>query len=311
MSARLLDWLETALWLGPGAWPRPLRVLSFAICVLIGAASACPVWADAWAQWQALQRAQHRRQVLSQAVHALPQPTAEPSSMRTSTEPESLTEERVSQVVREAGLQVLSLLPLATADSAEPEGQRLRRMHLRVQGRFAQWLAAWQRLLALEPALHWTDWHAQAQDAGDLMVDVQLRMPWPLATPSASPRAEAQAAFDARRWSQAHHEVARAHPQFTAHWERHRGGLAPLSWQDLRYVGQVRGKRGVRALLRVSSAQGVVTVHAVAVGDDLGPQLGRITRIDEDALWVQAWQRAPGGLWRREQRRVPLEGSGS
>jgi Tfp pilus assembly protein PilP len=317
MTVTWLHWLETVLWQRPGNWPWPAQLLSFALCFGVGALGAYPLWAPDAQQWQAQINARQRRLDLSQALPAMQQQlsAAQARAAQLTSTPVN-DEEALWQIAQEAGWQVLTLAsdepPTLTSQETD-EREAVRPLHLRVQASFDQWRDGWQRWVAVQPALHAQAWHWQQTSAGDWLIDVQVALP--RHTPSsevvnATELHLAATALAPPRWAQLQQQrVADASPsdlQSVVH--RHKA-LAQAAWQDLHYVGHLRSRHGVRALLRVQGADGVTRLHAVSVGDDLGPQLGRITQIDETAVTVQVWLRDAGGPWRRQRRRLPLEGS--
>ena len=84
-----------------------------------------------------------------------------------------------------------------------------------------------------------------------------------------------------------------------------RAGSPPLTrpLEDMRMVGTLRGGAGVRALVRVDGQ-----VHAVAPGDTLGPNGGRIVRIDEQRIELRETVRTATGQWTERTATLQMQG---
>ena len=73
--------------------------------------------------------------------------------------------------------------------------------------------------------------------------------------------------------------------------------------EDMRMVGTLRGSAGVRALVRIDGQ-----VHAVAPGDMLGPNRGRIVRIDEQRIELRETVRTAAGQWAERPATLQMQG---
>lgn len=89
-----------------------------------------------------------------------------------------------------------------------------------------------------------------------------------------------------------------------AEFERPRGPLESLALKDFFLTGTLKQGRVWVALLRAGSA-----VHTVAVGDYVGPDLGRVQSVDESGLELREIRRDPSGRWVEQVRRWPVGGS--
>ena len=92
------------------------------------------------------------------------------------------------------------------------------------------------------------------------------------------------------------------------HWRsefvRERQPLEGLPLRDLVFTGTLRQGPVWLALMRGRDA-----VHTVKVGDYLGPDLGRVQRIDEDGLELRELRRDGGGPWAEYLRRWRVGGA--
>ncbi len=87
-------------------------------------------------------------------------------------------------------------------------------------------------------------------------------------------------------------------------FERLRGPLESLALKDFFLAGTLRQGRVWVALMRAGSM-----VHAVAVGDYIGPDLGRVQSVDETGLELREIRRDPSGRWAEQVRRWPVGGA--
>jgi Tfp pilus assembly protein PilP len=92
------------------------------------------------------------------------------------------------------------------------------------------------------------------------------------------------------------------------HWRpeflRERQPLEALPLRDLIFAGTLRQGASWLALIRGRDA-----VHTVKVGDYLGPDLGRVQRIDEDGLDLRELRRDGSGRWTEHLRRWRVGGA--
>jgi Tfp pilus assembly protein PilP len=145
------------------------------------------------------------------------------------------------------------------------------------------------------------------------IVEGPLRDPASLNKPSTLPLAEplrfeplAYAAarqddpFDPRRVAPP--EAAKPAPQAPG-GARAGSPLLTRPLEDMRMVGTLRGSAGVRALVRIDGQ-----VHAVAPGDMLGPNRGRIVRIDEQRIELRETVRTAAGQWAERPATLQMQG---
>lgn len=90
-------------------------------------------------------------------------------------------------------------------------------------------------------------------------------------------------------------------PAWRSEFERQRGPLESLALQELFLTGTLKRGQAWLALMRVGSV-----VHTVAVGDYIGPDLGRVQAVDETGLELREIRRDPSGRWVEQLRRWPL-----
>jgi type IV pilus assembly protein PilP len=81
------------------------------------------------------------------------------------------------------------------------------------------------------------------------------------------------------------------------------GALLTRPLEDMRMVGTLRGGAGARALVRVDGQ-----VHAVAPGDVLGPNRGRIVRIDEQRIELRETVLTANGQWTERPATLQMQG---
>lgn len=86
--------------------------------------------------------------------------------------------------------------------------------------------------------------------------------------------------------------------------ERERAPLESLPLTQFFFAGTLRQGQTWRALMRVGSV-----VHSVAVGDYLGPDLGRVQSVTETGLELREIRRDASGRWIEQLRRWPVGGS--
>jgi Tfp pilus assembly protein PilP len=89
-----------------------------------------------------------------------------------------------------------------------------------------------------------------------------------------------------------------------AEFVRERQPLEAMALRDLVFTGTLRQGPVWLALMRGRDA-----VHTVKVGDYLGPDLGRVQRIDEDGLELRELRRDGGGHWAEHLRRWRVGGA--
>ena len=89
-----------------------------------------------------------------------------------------------------------------------------------------------------------------------------------------------------------------------AEFVRERQPLEAMPLRDLVFTGTLRQGPVWLALMRGRDA-----VHTVKVGDYLGPDLGRVQRIDEDGLELRELRRDGGGPWTEHLRRWRVGGA--
>ncbi len=88
-----------------------------------------------------------------------------------------------------------------------------------------------------------------------------------------------------------------------AEFERQRGPLEALALRELFLTGTFRQGRVWVALMRAGPL-----VHTVAVGDYIGPDLGRVQGVDETGLELREIRRDASGRWVEQVRRWPVGG---
>jgi len=89
-----------------------------------------------------------------------------------------------------------------------------------------------------------------------------------------------------------------------AEFVRERQPLEAMALRDLVFTGTLRQGPVWLALMRGRDA-----VHTVKVGDYLGPDLGRVQRINEDGLELRELRRDGGGHWTEHLRRWRVGGA--
>ena len=92
-------------------------------------------------------------------------------------------------------------------------------------------------------------------------------------------------------------------PAWRSEFERQRGPLESLAIQELFLTGTLKRDQAWLALMRVGAV-----VHAVAVGDYIGPDLGRVQAVNETGLELREIRRDPSGRWVEQLRRWPVGG---
>lgn len=83
-----------------------------------------------------------------------------------------------------------------------------------------------------------------------------------------------------------------------------RGALLARPLEDMTLVGTLRSGASAQALIRIDGQ-----VLAVAPGDALGPNRGRVARIDDRRVEVRETVRGPAGAWTERTTELPLQGA--
>ena len=111
------------------------------------------------------------------------------------------------------------------------------------------------------------------------------------------------------QWQQAQTDARVA--QWLPHWRRAPTVLTQARDSDLRYRGRIQSQARDVALVQIAGADAATAsgdatrldrVHAVAVGDALGPDLGQVVQIDDERLVLQQWRRDAAGVWHARAR---------
>lgn len=84
--------------------------------------------------------------------------------------------------------------------------------------------------------------------------------------------------------------------------ERRKEELEAFSLDSLRMMGTLRDQRGLWGLIRAKDG----TVHSVQVGNHMGQNYGRITRILEDKIELMEIVPDKPGTWREQQATLAL-----
>lgn len=98
--------------------------------------------------------------------------------------------------------------------------------------------------------------------------------------------------------------LANMPPAWRAEWDRTRGPLELLPLKDLTLSGTLRQGAVWMALVRSGAV-----IHSLAVGDYIGPDLGRVQRVDEAGLELREIRLNPQGQWVEQLRRWPVGGT--
>lgn len=93
-------------------------------------------------------------------------------------------------------------------------------------------------------------------------------------------------------------------PAWRAEWDRPRGPLESLSLKDLTLSGTLKKGTVWTALVRSGAV-----IHSLAVGDYIGPDLGRVQQVDEAGLELREIRRNLQGQWVEQSRRWPVGGA--
>lgn len=140
------------------------------------------------------------------------------------------------------------------------------------------------------------------------MVAARLDAPDPFGLPSEErvprPPITADEALQARSGPPLSADPLADFPQnWRSELERSRGPLEAIALKEAALTGTVRQGQVWLALVRVGSL-----IHTLAVGDYIGPDLGRVITIDETGLELREIRRDAQGRWQEQLRSWPVGG---
>jgi len=318
----------------PSEWPTALRH-AFTALVATVVCGALLLLADAPGRWQSWQERAQQRQALqdqrAQHTQDLARWRAEASAAVAAP---SLTPQVLLQAWTDAAAPT-GWTSFAPQILAEADGGWT--VQLQLQGNWADGPLWWERWQDRTATATLSQWQIQSLASGDTPGHVpahasahasahapsQVRLRW---SARLAPPADEHAArggetptqpgfevnhdpFDALAWAQHHWQAAQADARvadWLPRWQRAPIALTQARDTEVQYLGRLQSATRQMALVRVSAPAAVkpgdpalpaATVHGVALGDALGPELGQVVQIDDERLVVQRWRRDAGGVW--------------
>lgn len=305
----------------PSEWPQGLRRAGTA-----GVATAvcgAGLWLSGVAgDWQSWRADEQRREALqaqrAQLADDLARWRRDPSLGAAAPSP---TPQALRQAWTEAAAQ-----PGWTVDAAQPQAEADGGTTLRLQWQGPstdgpRWWAQWS---ALAPAVTLQRWQIEALSPQRVRVEVVAAWtaphddPAPLpaeTTPEAAGALPATDPFSVQAWVQRQWQHAQRDArvaQWLPRWQRAPAVLTQARDSDVHYRGRMQSPDREVALVQIAAtdpdnAVSAPNLHAVALGDALGPDLGRVVHIDDQHLVLQQWRRDTAGVWHAHTRALPRE----
>ena len=295
----------------PSEWPTAGR-RAFTAFVAAAVCLGVLVLADAPGRWQSWhERAQQRQALLDQRAQCAQDIVRWRAQAAAAVVAPAMAPQALLQAWTVAAAQT-GWVATSPQILAEADGGWTVQLHL--QGRFADWPSWWERWQDRAATATLQRWHIRSLASPHNAA--QVRMAWEahLASPADEGMTRGPDAttdpFDARAWAQHHWQAAQTDARVAAwlpRWQRAPVVLTQARDAEVHYLGHLQSATRAVALVRVAApaqaspgepAPPTGTVHGVALGDALGPELGQVVQIDDERLVVQRWRRDAGGVWR-------------
>ena len=299
----------------PGEWPRGLR-RTFTTGVATGLCAAGLWLSDVAGDWQSWRAEDGRREALqaqrAQLADDLARWRRDPSLGVDAPPP---TPQALLQAWREAAAHrgwTVDAAPL----QLQADGSTT--LRLQWQGPFADWLRWWAHGSARATEVTLQRWQIEALTPQRVRVEVVAAWAAPRESPaplSVDPTPEATDPFSVQAWVQRQWQHAQRDArvaQWLPRWQRAPAVLTQARDSDLHYRGRMQSPNREVALVQIAatdpvSATATSPVHVVALGDALGPDLGRVVHIDDQRLVLQQWRRDAAGVWHAHVRALLRE----
>jgi Tfp pilus assembly protein PilP len=231
-------------------------------------------------------------------LDAAPAASGEAPALQGGTSPEAVGSESPAwhwhRVALGAGLTLELLRPM------EAEGSRPAQLQLHLRGRYHQHGAFVAALGRHPQGLRLVSYQLQGDPAGLHAAQLRLELPvagMPVLAGTATRRYMSSESLDPFVEPGPGDPWAGLPAPWLLEAQRPRDLLegAPLS--AFEFTGTLRQGGQWVAMLRLDQR-----VHAVRTGDYLGPQLGRVRRIEEQGLWLRELVRDASGRWTEQDR---------